>query len=190
MTHQPPSGPPNPLGPLARWRPASTRGRVGLGLAALLAAGGIASLGGDPATDKTSTPSQGIADPALVAATEASDATTTPRPPATPRPTDPPATATDAPPPTATPLPPTLPPPTAIPPTAPPTAVPLPPTAAPPPGPVNPRPDVDPGGDRDCKDFASRTEAQSWWNFWHAQGHPNPGRLDGNDNDGQVCESW
>lgn len=79
-------------------------------------------------------------------------------------------------------------------PTTPPSEEPLPTTppteAQPPTEPPPPRPDYpDPGADRDCKDFTSGAEAQAWWNYWHAQGHPNPGHLDG-DGDGHVCESY
>lgn len=146
--------------------------------------GELASIGQD---DKPAP--QGIADQQQLAATEAPEApeaTST----ATESATLEPATATNEPEPTATDEPPTPEPPTAVPPTdppPPPTAVPEPPTPA---GPVNPRPDVDAGGDVDCKDFASRREAQAWWDFWHAQGVPNPGRLDGNDQDGLVCERY
>lgn len=81
--------------------------------------------------------------------------------------------------------------PTAEPPPAAPTEPPPPPTdAGPPTEPPAPRPDLLPGDPRDCKDFNSQGEAQAWWNYWHARGEANPGRLDGNDNDGNVCESW
>ncbi|MGP4062116.1 thermonuclease family protein [Halobacillus sp. H74] len=44
------------------------------------------------------------------------------------------------------------------------------------------------GPDRDCRDFSSQEEAQA---FYEAAGGPDadPHRLDGNDNDGSVCES-
>lgn len=72
-----------------------------------------------------------------------------------------------------------------------PTEPPPPPTdAGPPTEPPAPRPDLLPGDPRDCKDFNSQGEAQAWWNYWHARGEANPGRLDGKDNDGNVCESW
>lgn len=42
--------------------------------------------------------------------------------------------------------------------------------------------------DKDCGDFSTHAEAQS---FFKANGGPgtDPHRLDGNDNDGLVCES-
>jgi endonuclease YncB( thermonuclease family) len=40
--------------------------------------------------------------------------------------------------------------------------------------------------DKDCGDFATQQEAQ---NFYVASGPGDPHRLDGNDNDGQACES-
>lgn len=107
-------GPMPPLGELAQWRPSTTKDQVGLGLAALLAVGGIASIGSDPAPGTTAP--QGIADQELVTATdERPAATVEPEATNTPRPTRPPATATDEPEPTAT-----LEPPTAVPPTEPP----------------------------------------------------------------------
>ncbi|CDQ20957.1 thermonuclease family protein [Halobacillus karajensis] len=44
------------------------------------------------------------------------------------------------------------------------------------------------GSDRDCSDFSSQEEAQA---FYEAAGGPkeDPHRLDGNDNDGIVCEN-
>lgn len=120
------------------------------------------------------------------------DDTVVPDPTATPQ-----ATATNEPSATLEPTaePPTQAPPTSVPPTAvPPTEAPAPvePTALPPPpteaGP--PRPDVNPDGDRDCKDFASRREAQEWWDYWRARGYDNPGRLDGGKRNGIVCERY
>lgn len=110
----------------------------------------------------------------------------------TDEPTAVPATATSKPVPTK--AQPTMAPPTVPPPTLPPP----PPTEAPPapqplmqaPEPASPRADLDPSGDLDCKDFGSQAEAQAYWDYWHARGVPNPGRLDGNDKDGKVCESW
>lgn len=52
-----------------------------------------------------------------------------------------------------------------------------------------PHPEWTGDGDRNCDDFAGHRDAQAWWDYWHARGVDNPGGLDGNDNDDNVCES-
>lgn len=135
--------------------------------------------------DKDSPPAKPTAEiQRLIAATEE---------PAQVQPTDEPAPTAEP----ATAELPTAEPPTAEPPTAvPATAVPVPPTEALPPTEASPptevpapRPDVDPGKNVNCSSFSGHSEAQAWWDYWHARGFENPGRLDGNDNDGDVCES-
>lgn len=179
---------------LALWK----AGRGGIAVALLLPCclcslcGSIVMVSGDDAPDPTATP--------RVEATARPTRTTGPSPSVTHVVTREP-TATDEPPTKV---------PTAVQPTSAPTAVPVLPTeapptaepapqiqplipqqpAAPPAEPPPPRPDLDANGDLDCKHFASRREAQSWWDYWHARGVPNPGRLDGNDNDNRVCESY
>lgn len=45
------------------------------------------------------------------------------------------------------------------------------------------------GPDLDCKDFSSRSEVLQFWNTCGFSASYDPHRLDGNDNDGQPCES-
>jgi len=45
------------------------------------------------------------------------------------------------------------------------------------------------GGDKDCKDFSTRAEAQAYFNSKGGSASNNVDRLDGNDHDGRVCES-
>jgi endonuclease YncB( thermonuclease family) len=45
------------------------------------------------------------------------------------------------------------------------------------------------GPDLDCKDFSSRAAAQACWDYCRQQGISNPHNLDGNDQDGRVCET-
>lgn len=45
------------------------------------------------------------------------------------------------------------------------------------------------GPDLDCGDFASRSEVLQFWNACGFSASNDPHRLDGNDNDGQPCES-
>jgi len=161
---------------------------VSLGALAVLGLCNGLTSGGRAAATPTPAPVRFLGDATPGASTRRPADT---REPATDRPEPTRAEATTAPtvalptqvPPTA--APPVLAPPTAVPP---PTEVPPPP--APPTEPPPPRPEYQPVDDRDCADFSSRIEAQAWWEYWHARGHPNPGRLDGNDQDGRVCESW
>ena len=159
---------------------------IGIGALALCGICGVMFSGGDKDKDASSTATATAVAPADdPAATELpSDATET-----APAATEPPAAApTDAPPePTAEPATeiPTDAAPVAPPATEAPTAEPAPPTEPP-----APRPDVNPDGDRDCKDFVSRQEAQAWWDYWRARGYDNPGRLDGGKRNGIVCESY
>lgn len=112
-------------------------------------------------------------------ATEEPPTATEPAPSDTPEPT-----ATDEP---------TIAPTATVPPTIAPTIAPTqppPPTEPPPPTPEpGPPNDADPGANVNCSHFATRREAQAWWDYWRARGIDNPGRLDGNDQDGLVCES-
>lgn len=58
------------------------------------------------------------------------------------------------------------------------------------PKPVTPKPPAgpsDPNAKVNCKNFPTRTAAQTWWNYWRTKGYPNSGGLDG-DRDGMVCE--
>lgn len=141
------------------------------GLIGLVLSCGLCSrLGSDNPTIKTS-PTPVVATD-LPAATEPVS-TEAPEPTLAPEPS-----ATEAAPPTNAP--------TDIPPTAPPT--PIPPTAAPQPAglPAGVE-ERDPNIDANCADFSSPAAAQTWWAYHRAQGHSNPGGLDG-DNDGDVCE--
>lgn len=45
------------------------------------------------------------------------------------------------------------------------------------------------GGDKDCKDFSTQAEAQTYFNSKGGSATNNVDRLDGNDHDGRVCES-
>lgn len=45
------------------------------------------------------------------------------------------------------------------------------------------------GGDKDCKDFSSQSEAQAYFNSKGGSASNNVDRLDGSDHDGLVCES-
>lgn len=45
------------------------------------------------------------------------------------------------------------------------------------------------GGDKDCKDFSTQTEAQAYFNSKGGSASNNVDRLDGSDHDGRVCES-
>lgn len=45
------------------------------------------------------------------------------------------------------------------------------------------------GGDKDCKDFSSQSEAQAHFNSKGGSATNNVDKLDGGDRDGLVCES-
>jgi micrococcal nuclease len=45
------------------------------------------------------------------------------------------------------------------------------------------------GGDKDCSDFSTQAEAQTYFNSKGGSATNNVDRLDGNDHDGKVCES-
>lgn len=157
---------------------------IGIGALALCGLCGMIFNRGNKDKDASSTATATVVAPADAAATDLPSAATEPAPAAT----EPAAAPTDAPPePTAepaTPIP-TEAAPVAPPATEAPTAEPAPPTEPP-----APRPDVNPDGDRDCKDFASRQEAQAWWDYWRARGYDNPGRLDGGKRNNVVCENY
>ena len=54
--------------------------------------------------------------------------------------------------------------------------------------PVPPAPPANPGDSKNCSDFATQAAAQAWYNYYFPY-YGDVANLDGNDNDGIVCES-
>lgn len=61
---------------------------------------------------------------------------------------------------------------------------------APPPPPPPPAPSTpaNPGNSKNCSDFSTQAEAQAWYDLYYPY-YGDIADLDGNDNDGRVCES-